>query len=270
MNKQGNKETGSRGIEWTHFFGPYTGFTSNPVRGCTHACEWEMPDGTIAICYAKTVAEKFSEHYPGGFEAITWHPETLAPIRARTQPAGIFIDSMSDLFGQGVKKEWIDEVIKTIRDCPHHVFFSLTKNPSRFREWRQEGNRWWPKNWLVGISAPPSFMFGKRLTLKQQEAWLKTGLKFLDASPALNKWISIEPLSFDVAPILNATRANKFLRFAVIGAASRGRETFQPDEKHLDKALAALEGVSVFFKGNLDRKLAERVAGKWREEFPAI
>ena len=50
MNKQ-YKNPQSRGISWTDF-------TWNPVRGCLHECQWRMPDGEIAICYAKLVAEK--------------------------------------------------------------------------------------------------------------------------------------------------------------------------------------------------------------------
>lgn len=42
MNKQGNKTNPSGGIEWTHIFGPGTGYTANPVRGCQHQCRWRM------------------------------------------------------------------------------------------------------------------------------------------------------------------------------------------------------------------------------------
>src|SRR6516225_8055911 len=49
--KQFNPKTRSRGIEWTDE-------TRNATGGCLHACEWKMPDGTIAGCYAALIAEK--------------------------------------------------------------------------------------------------------------------------------------------------------------------------------------------------------------------
>lgn len=268
MNRQDKWKDGvlvGRGIEWTLIFGKH-GYTANPVRGCKHACQWEMPDGSIATCYAKEIAERFTAAYPNGFEEITWHPEELEEIKSKANPCGIFIDSMSDLFGQGVKREWIAQVIETIRACPQHVFFSLTKNPSRFRDFAHDQP--WPANWLVGISAPPTFMFGKKLTIDQQRAWLRRALEFLRDSPAKTRWISIEPLSFDVSEIVREFRDG--LQFAVVGAASNGSKTHQPDPMHFANTLDALFGVKVFFKGNINHALADEIAGGWREEFPKI
>lgn len=268
MNKQGSKNKPAGGIEWTHILGAATGYTSNPVRGCQHACRWRMPDGNLAICYAETTAERFpGKHYRRGFGTISFDPLELEAIEKLKTPAGIFIDSMSDLFGKNVATPWIDQVIATICRCPQHVFFSLTKNPSRLKEWR--GGQW-PKNWLVGISAPPSFMFGKELSPSQQLAWLKRGLEFLAESQAQKRWISIEPLTFDVSSILQETECP--LDWAVIGAATNGAQTFQPTETNLTRCLAALNArnIPVFFKGNLDRKFVEICGSQWREEFPKL
>ena len=62
--------------------------------------------------------------------------------------------------------------------------------------------------------------------------------------------MSIEPLAWDIAPVLAAHRP---LDWAVIGAASDGRIYHQPDPAHLENALAVLDkqGVPVFYKGNL-------------------
>lgn len=262
MNRQGSKENPRGGIEWVHWFGPLTGYTANPIRGCTHDCKWEMVDGVIVPCYAKSQKERI--YGPGTFEKITWHPVVLSEIKRHEKPAGIFIDSMSDMFGQGVKNEWIQDVIQTIADCPQHVFFSLTKNPSRFREFTSQ----WPANWLVGISYPPTFMFGKRLTLEQQTAWFKRALEFLIASPAQHRWVSIEPLSLDLSDLLYENE--KHLCWAVIGAASDGGKTHQPNRTHFKNTLAALDHTRIFFKGNLDCGLANEIAGGWREEFPDL
>lgn len=149
-------------------------------------------------------------------------------------------------------------------------FFSLTKNPERFREFA--GDRW-PRNWLVGISVPPTYMFGKKLSPAQQATMLRKWLEFLCESPAQSRWISIEPLSFDVSEIIRPFADQ--LHWAVVGAASNGGALYQP---HFGD-LAAVQRVlkcPVFFKGNLDRGLAHAVAiattlrYKWRQEFPII
>lgn len=263
MNKQGNKLNPSGGIEWTHVFGPGTGYTANPVRGCLHGCKWLMPDGNWAGCYAKDIAERFPKAYPNGFEHLSFHPEELDKIHKVKEPCGIFIDSMSDLFGTQVQEEWILAVLRCIGECPQHIFISLTKNPPRLKQFKR-----YPDNLWLGISAPPTSMFGKELTQDQQFDWLERGLKILDGLDASVTWISIEPLSFDLSAHL--VQFGKRLKWAVIGAASNGSKTFQPDQEDLTMAIYAMKGRPVFFKGNLSKELANKVAGGWRAEFPEV
>ena len=272
MNHQGTLKNPNGGIEWTHIFGPRTGYTSNSVKGCQHACRWLMPDGQIAICYAEATAERFpGKWYAKGFGTISFDETELAAIRKLKSPAGIFIDSMSDLFGKNVPDEWIKKVGATIRDCPQHIFFSLTKNPGRFASIASGSmfERWHP-NWLVGISVPPTFMFGHELTVAQQNAWLKRALEFLRDSPARRRWISIEPLSFDVSEIIG--QSDTPLDWAVIGAATNGAQTFQPTETNLTNCLRVLneKKIPVFMKGNLDPGFVEICGSHWREEFPTM
>ena len=249
----------SRGIEWTHIFGIGTGYTANPVRGCTHGCQWRMPDGKIVSCYAETFADRLGGK--GAFKNLTFHPDVLSKIFRHKEPARIFIDSMSDLCGEGVDKEWIGAVIGFMQNCPQHIFFTLTKNPRRLTEFV------WPDNAMVGISAPPTFMYGKELSFGQQQAWFTKGMAWLAAAKAKRKWVSLEPLS--TGAILEALALNSgTLDWAVIGAGSDGRKTFQPEEYLLEATLRCLT-CSVFFKGNLDRALAQRHGG-WREEFPKL
>ncbi len=76
-----NKQKKDKGIEWTHVPG-FVGNTSNPVQGCTHRCEWLMPDDTRAICYAKRTAEGVAKSaYPNGFETLQFNPKELESIR---------------------------------------------------------------------------------------------------------------------------------------------------------------------------------------------
>ena len=254
----------SRGIEWTAAaFGDGTGFTVNCIRGCEHGCRWRMPDGKIVDCYAESTRDRMDG--PGAFKNITFHPEVFASIRARKKPAGIFADSMSDMLGNGVNAEWVEQFLAVVRECPQHVFFVLTKNPRRLGEFA------WPDNVMLGISAPPSFMFGKELNVAQQRTWFRKGFEWLMACDAKYKWVSFEPLAIDVTDVLNEYKdfdggAYTALDWAVIGAGSDGRKTYQPDELIFQKTQDAIAGCPVWYKGNLDRALAERYGG-WREEF---
>jgi Bacteriophage protein gp37 len=263
MNKQGSKEKPSGGIEWAHWFGPGTGWTANPVRGCKHECQWRMPDGRIAICYAKRVAHGVAaEHFPRGFTELSFHPSELDAIEAKTDPCGIFLDSMSDLFGSGVAHDWIERTLMTVRKCPQHVFFTLTKNAPRLLMFGD-----WPANLLVGVSAPPTYMFGKLMTLDKQLNWFDVALGYLHQCGAPNRWVSLEPLSFDLSKVLANNR--KAFHWAVIGAASNGSEKHQPAVADMKAALAALAGLPVFYKGNIAPRLSVECGG-WRAEFPKL
>jgi protein gp37 len=249
----------SRGIEWTHIFGIGSGYTANPVRGCTHGCEWRMPDGKIVKCYAGVQRNRIDGD--GAFENITFHPDVFQKIARHKGRAGIFIDSMSDLCGNGVDADWIRQVISVMNECSYHIFFVLTKNPRRLTEFE------WPNNALVGISAPPTFMYGKEMNAAQQRTWFRKGADWLMEATATQKWFSLEPLAVDVSDILQDCHVD----WTVIGAGSDGRKTYQPDELIFQKTLSALatNDVRVFLKGNLDRALAERHGG-WREEWPKV
>lgn len=113
-----------RGIQWTDF-------TWNPVGGCQHGCRWKMPDGTIAKCYAETIAGKFKQFYTEGFEHDYWRPDKLQDPIGRRQPAHIFLDSMSDLMGSWVPEVRVQQVLEVCRTADWHDFQLLTKNPGR-------------------------------------------------------------------------------------------------------------------------------------------
>lgn len=271
MNRQGkliqnldDTTSVSGGIEWTktvHKDGRETsGYTANPVGGCQHGCRWQMPDGTVAICYAKTVAEGVaSSAYPQGFAHHYWRPSELNKILALKEPARIFIDSMSDLMGHWVPAEQIQQVIDTMRQAHWHTFLCLTKNAPRLLRFD------WLPNAHLGFSSAPDWMQGNRLDRQQQERYMRTGLRVMQELRSMGvsvTWCSFEPLSWDVAPIV--ADFPDALNWAVIGAASRGRNMFQPEPDHVQRLLDVLDAqdVPVFFKGNLQWTL-------WREEFPA-
>jgi protein gp37 len=260
MNKQIKRKNGEivgRGIEWTDY-------TWNPLGGCLHACKWIMPDGSTAQCYAKDVAEGVArEFYPEGFEHHYYHQERVADPQRVQQPSRIFCDSMADMFGRWVPELDIWEIFAAMLLAPQHTFQSLTKNPLRLRRFKE-----FPHNLQPGASSPPDSMWGHALTQQHQETMLHKTLDALEWVAQEHKrvtWMSIEPLSWNVAPILAAHP--RALQWAVIGAATNGAKVYQPDPGHVREALTVLDEqrVPVFFKGNLRGNPA---ADPWREFFP--
>lgn len=248
-------QTAPHGILWTKVWGR-AGFTWNPITGCRHACEWEMPDGGKTQCYAKTIAEGIAEpYYPDGFAALQFHRKRMeAPIKRKTG-AGIFANSMGDTFGVDVPDWQIQRVLDVCRQTPQHIYFMLTKNAPRLLDYTFPDNVW------VGVSMPPSSMNGKVMTPNQQSLWLNRAFSVLSKVKAKTTWCSFEPLSFDPSDILSMHRG--VLDWAVIGAASRGKQLFQPAHAHLIALLDELDagGVPVHFKSNLRFH-------PWRTEFP--
>ncbi len=254
-----NKQQGPTRIEWCDW-------TFNPVTGCQHGCTWRMPDGQVANCYAEDMATATPAHYPHGFAAHYYHPSRLTePAKVQT-PSKIFVGSMADVFGHWVPDHQIVEILDVCRQAHWHQFQFLTKNPPRLKQFS------FPPNCWVGVSAPPSEMMGQPLTVSQQDRWFDTAIGSLSQCNARIKWVSFEPLSYDIATggSLNAWRALiDILDWAVIGAASRGKTYYQPDPAWVSNLLhvLAIRNIPAFFKGNLRGNPA---ADPWREEFPQV
>jgi protein gp37 len=258
VNKQGKLVNGKviGGIEWTKTVLPdgteRQGFTNNAIPGCEHDCEWEMPDGTRIVCYAKTTAERGAAKaaYPHGFaHPYPFNEATLRKPLGHKTPARIFVDSMGDLFGAWVTWADIAKCFALYREAHWHTFLSLTKNPARLRA-IPAALLPLPPNLHVGFSSPADWMRGHVLTPAQKERWTHAALNVWDTLPAAVRWMSIEPLAWDIAPVLAEHRP---LDWAVIGAASDGAKKHQPDPRHLENLLTVLDAqrVPVFFKGNL-------------------
>jgi protein gp37 len=224
-----------------------------------------MPDGQVAECYAKAITEKFGR---GRFEQIAFHPDRLTqPLKVK-KPAGIFACSVSDLFAHYVPTSQIEPVLDIVRRTPQHIYFTLTKNPVRLQHFTFPNNCW------VGISSPPNFMWNKPLTADQQSRWLLRSLRELALAEARIKWMSIEPLSFDITPVLDSIVSVIGLLpldWTVIGAASNGNVYYQPDPQHLRRLLEYLDDyhLPVFFKGNL-RPSRGIAFDAWRESYPPL
>lgn len=108
-------------IEWTDA-------SWNPVRGCT-----KISPG-CKNCYVKTFAERWrgipGHAYEQGFD-LRLVPEHLTDPLRWLEPKTIFVNSMSDLFHEGVPDDYIVKICEVMLVADWHIYQVLTKRPVR-------------------------------------------------------------------------------------------------------------------------------------------
>jgi protein gp37 len=258
--------TGGRGIEWCDE-------TRNVTGGCMHDCRWQMPDGTVAICYAEELAERgvAKPAYPQGFKHHYWRPEQLRALVKGDESLLIFCDSMSDMLAKAVPEDQVRAILTAMRTAPHHSYQSLTKAAPQILKYADD----LPPNLWVGVSSPPDWFMGKKLSRQQQVAMLRRSLEILKEVKERTGnivWLSAEPVSWDLTEVIDVDHP---LDWIVIGAASNGRHYFQPDPEHIRKLLVVMDATRtpVFYKGNIGgmfegNDLGTDELNRWREDFP--
>lgn len=127
-------------IEWTES-------TWNPVTGCT-----KISQG-CKLCYAERMAERLQAmgqaNYRNGFR-LTLQPQMLELPLKWKRPQAVFVNSMSDLFHEGVPLEYIQRVFDVMRRASWHRFQVLTKRADRLAE--LDPSLDWPDNVWMGVS----------------------------------------------------------------------------------------------------------------------
>jgi len=167
-------------IEWTDA-------TWNPVRGCV-----KISPG-CKHCYAQVFAERFrgvpGNPYEQGFD-LRLVPEKLIDPLLWRQRRTIFVNSMSDLFQDGVPDEYISAVGDVMRMGNWHTFQVLTKRASRLeallsgplRSLAEEPHIWW------GVSVEDRHYGLPRIARLQN-------------TPVRVRFLSIEPLLEDLGTL---------------------------------------------------------------------
>ena len=87
--------------------------------------------------------------YENGFDLSLLEERLEQPIK-RKKPTKYFVNSMSDLFHEGVSDDFIDSVFLVIKKTPRHIYQILTKRSERMADYFS--TREVPDNAWIGVS----------------------------------------------------------------------------------------------------------------------
>ena len=245
---------GQSDIEWTDA-------TWNPVSGCL------MISPGCTNCYAMRMAGRLQAMEHASYKAVTrksgnrqvWtgklHFNDAAldvPLRWR-QPRRVFVNSMSDLFQDGVPADFIKKVWSVMEQAHWHSFQVLTKRPDNMRDVLKAAKLPVLKNVWLGTSV--------------ESADYVDRIKILRTIPAKVRFISFEPLLGAVGkPNLNG------IHWAIVGGESG--PSARPMESDWVTAIqenCEKYNTAFFFKqwGGVNKKKAGRTLnGRTWDEYP--
>jgi len=195
-------------IEWTDS-------TWNPVRGCT-----KISPG-CKNCYAETFTERWrgvpGHPYEQGFD-LRLVPEKLdEPLRWQ-KPRRIFVNSMSDLFQDGVDSEFITKVFSVMAAADWHTYQVLTKRPLRMFRYIESHKATLSK--MAEVWPIPNIWLG--VSVENQE-YANSRIPTLLKTPAAKRFVSYEPAlgPVDFRPWLTVTRQrDRMLDWIIAGGES--------------------------------------------------
>jgi protein gp37 len=123
---------GSPGISWNALRAVRKD-TGRSAHHCEHVNE------ACRFCYAERMNARlgglpFKPGHRKDYDFVVDKKKLLAPLR-RKKPTRIFVESMSDAFGEWWSDEQIDQLYAVMALCPQHTFVNLTKRPERRREY---------------------------------------------------------------------------------------------------------------------------------------
>ncbi|WP_321385697.1 phage Gp37/Gp68 family protein [Rhizobium sp.] len=195
-------------IEWTDA-------TWNPITGCS------IVSPGCKNCYAMKLAGTRMKHHASragltnpSKSGPVWNGQVrfneqwlLQPLQQWKKPRMIFVCAHSDLFAEGVKDEWLDQIFAVMALAPHHTFQVLTKRPERMRDYLTRG-RWRPvldfgqderpSYWIAEAAGKLwSRLPSKNITVPNhvrtfgQEAHFQRSIKSESLWPLPNVWLGV-------------------------------------------------------------------------------
>ena len=233
-------------IEWTDA-------TWNPVRGCT-----KISPG-CKHCYAETFAERFrgvkGHPYEQGFD-LRLVPEKLTEPFTWRSPKLVFVNSMSDLFQDGVPEEYVHAVSQVMATADWHTYQVLTKRADRLQEMLRrklqvaagQDHIWW------GVSV-------------EDRKYGLPRVAHLRESPAKVRFLSIEPLLEDLGEI----NLSGIAWVIVGGESGPGARPMEREWVVNIRKQCRMQGVPFFFKqwGGVRKAKAGRLLdNRTYDEYP--
>lgn len=245
-------------IEWTEE-------TLNPIVGCTKVsagCE---------NCYALAMVVRLAhnpklpaatrEKYRSTIHKVNdkWEwsgvlaffPERLGKPLTWRKPKMVFVCSMSDLFHEDVKDEWLEQIFEVIATCDAmqrgHVFQILTKRPDIMRERLGRLSRWTQpfRNLWIGTTVENQEQADKRIPELLQ---IPAAVRFVSVEPMLGA-ISFRWAKWHAMRDSNHLDGLRMLDWVICGGESgHGARPMHPDWARSLRDQCTAAGVPFFFK----------------------
>lgn len=240
-------------IEWTDA-------TWNPIRGCT-----KISPG-CKFCYAETFAERFrgvkGHAFEQGFDLRLVPEKLFEPLRWK-KPRRVFVNSMSDLFHEGVQDDYIIRVVEIMLQADRHTFQVLTKRSERMRDLLNSK--------LSFAAKAPQIWWG--VSVEDRKYGLPR-IGHLQAANASVRFISVEPLLEDIGEI-----SLSGIQWVIVGGESGQRA--RPFDIGCGRSVLRQcreQGVTCFVKqlgrkpvnGEMPLKLRSFKGGDWDEWPPDL
>lgn len=247
---------GASDIEWTEA-------TWNPIAGCalvspgcTNCYAMRMAARLQAIGlekYANTTRKSGKRHVWTG--RINIDPHSISAPLSWRKPKRIFVNSMSDLFQEGVEADVVRRIWRVMEMAHWHTFQILTKRPERMLEvLSQPAFPMLPNVWL-GTSIEHADCLGR--------------IDLLRRVPVRVRFISFEPL---LGPIVRPDLRD--IHWAIVGGESGPRaRPMEPSWVEALRAACEREGVAFFFKqwgGKRKNKSGRLLEGRLYEQYPGV
>jgi protein gp37 len=241
-------------IEWTDA-------TWNPVAGCS------VISPGCTNCYAMRMAARLEAMGLDKYKGLTrqsgrrsvWSgkirldEKSLETPRAWSKPRRIFVNSMSDLFHEGVPAEFVARVWQVMGETPRHTYQILTKRPDRMAEI------------VAGLPTLGNVWLGTSV----ENADYLHRIEDLRRVSAVVRFISFEPL---LGPVAGADLRD--IHWAIVGGESgpRARPMLEIWVDEI-KATCRRNGTAFFFKqwGGKNKKATGRsYRGATYDELPSV
>jgi protein gp37 len=228
-------------IEWTEL-------TWNPTTGC------DKISAGCKFCYAEVMTNRLYamgvEKYKDLFKVRTHQEELKRPYKWKS-PRLVFVNSMSDLFHSDIPFTFIQQVFRTMNECPQHTFQVLTKRAEILEQYSPELT-WTPNIWM-GVSVENQKVVDRIQHLKESNAKIK--------------FLSLEPL---LGPLPNLDLQG--IDWVIVGGESGHKPRPMKPKWVLEiKEQCEQAGVAFFFKqwGGKNKKAAGReLLGRTWDEMP--